>query len=151
MNENPILLARIFFFFHLFSTPKFSPVLLTTYLPLLPTTYLPLLPTTYQPLPPHSIARAPQTLSGNELGAWSRLGAGASLDELGAGLERERAWNELGAWNGWSIAGAWNGLEHSCRRLFFYAVELLQRRSTLRSRCSAAPRCGACCSGPFLA
>ncbi len=92
MNENPILPARIFFFFHLFSTPKFSPLLPTTSLPpptyhLPPPSYLPptspLLPTTYQPLPPHSITRAPETLSGSELGAWSQLGAGASL-ELGA-------------------------------------------------------------------
>jgi hypothetical protein len=30
MNENPILPARIFFFFHLFSTPKFSALLPTT-------------------------------------------------------------------------------------------------------------------------
>jgi len=77
MNENPILPARIFFF-HLFPTPKFSPLLPTTYLShptshLPPSSYLPLtsplLPTTYQPLPPYSIARAPDTLSGSELGA----------------------------------------------------------------------------------
>ncbi len=73
MDENPILLARFFFFFHLFSTPKFSPVLPTTYLPpsylpptspLLPTTYLPpsylpptspLLPTTYLPPPTYHL------------------------------------------------------------------------------------------------
>ncbi len=61
MNENPILPTRILFFFHLFSTPKFSP----------------LLPTTYQPLPPHSIARAPETLSGSELGA---AGTGPTQD-----------------------------------------------------------------------
>ncbi len=36
MNKNPILPARMDFFFHLFSAPKISP----------------LLPTTYQPLPP---------------------------------------------------------------------------------------------------
>ncbi len=36
MNKNPILLARMDYFSHLFSAPKFSP----------------LLPTTYQPLPP---------------------------------------------------------------------------------------------------
>ncbi len=100
----PSSLPGFYFFFHLFSTPKFSPLLPTTSFPpptyhLPPPSYLPptspLLPTTYQPLPPHSIARAPETLSGSELGAWSRLGAGASL-ELGAagtGLERERAWS----------------------------------------------------------
>jgi hypothetical protein len=115
MDENPILPARFFFFFHLFSTPKFSPVLPTTYLPrsylpptsprptyhlpppVLPTTYLPpsylpptspLLPTTYQTLPltPSPELLAPETLSGSELGAWSRLGAGASL-EFGMSLE----------------------------------------------------------------
>ncbi len=37
MNENPILPAQIIFFFHLFSTPKFSPLLPTFYLP--PPTY----------------------------------------------------------------------------------------------------------------
>jgi len=73
-------LPDFFFFFHLFSTPKFSPVL--------PTTYLPLLPTTYQPFPltPSPELLAPETLSGSELGAWSRLGAGASL-EFGTSLE----------------------------------------------------------------
>ncbi len=46
----------------------------------------PLLPTTYQPLPPHSIARAPETLSGSELGA-GELGA----RELGAGARSKGA------------------------------------------------------------
>jgi hypothetical protein len=61
MNKNPILLARMDYFSHLFSAPKFSPLLPTTYLP--PPTYhlplppylsptSPLLTTTYQPLPP---------------------------------------------------------------------------------------------------
>ncbi len=72
MNENPILPTWIFFFFPPLLYPKIFPP---------PTS--PLLPTTYQPLPPHSIARAPETLNKSELGAWSRLGAGASL-ELGA-------------------------------------------------------------------
>jgi len=101
MNENPILPAQIFFFFppllyaKIFPPPTYhlpppsylpstSPLLHTTYLPP-PTYHLPTLP------PPHSIARAPETLSGSEVGAWSRLGAGASL-------EWERAWSfELGA------------------------------------------------------
>ncbi len=69
MNKNPILLARMDYFSHLFSAPKFSPLLPTTYLPPLPISYLspptyhlppppylpptsPLLTTTYQPLPP---------------------------------------------------------------------------------------------------
>jgi len=72
MNEKPILPARIIFFFHLFSTPKFSPIL----------------PTTYQPLPPSPIARAPETLSRSE------LGEGSLEQELGA---RELA---AGAWKG---------------------------------------------------
>ncbi len=93
MNENPILPARIFyFFFHLFSTPKFSP--------LLPTIYLP--PPTYHLPPPPPLTPSPEL---------QRRWAGASL-------ERERAWSleptwsgselgagaslELGAWSGWS-------------------------------------------------
>jgi hypothetical protein len=64
-----------FFFFHLFSTPKFSPVLPTTYLP--PPTY-------HLPTPPPSLHRQSSWLQ--------RRWAGASL-ELGAGLERERAWS----------------------------------------------------------
>jgi len=52
--------------------------------------------------------------SGSELGAWSRLGAGVSLELgawnelgawswLGAGMSLELgAWNELGAWSGWN-------------------------------------------------
>ncbi len=60
MNENPSSVLAYIYFFHLFSTPKFSR----------------LLPTTYQPLPPHSIARARETSSGSELGA-GELGAGA--------------------------------------------------------------------------
>jgi hypothetical protein len=72
MNENPILPAQIYFFFHLFSTPKFSP----------------LLPTTYQPLPPHSIARAPSSRDVERERAWS--------------LEPAWSGNELGAWSGWS-------------------------------------------------
>jgi len=68
----PSSLPDFFFFFHLFSTPKFSLVL----------------PTTYQPLPltPSLELLAPETLSGSELGAWRRLGAGASL-EFGTSLE----------------------------------------------------------------
>ncbi len=76
MNENPISLPAYIFFSHLFSTPKFSP----------------LLPTTYQPLPPpHSITRAPEMSSGSELGA-GELGIGAWNSELGARerLELER-------------------------------------------------------------
>jgi hypothetical protein len=46
MNENPILPARIYIFFHLFSTPKFSPLLPTTYLSP-PTYHLP--PPSYLP------------------------------------------------------------------------------------------------------
>ncbi len=76
MNDNPILLARIFFFSHLFSTPKFSPVL----------------PTTYQPLPPHSIARAPDSRNVERERAWS--------------LEPAWSGNELGAWNELGAAGA---------------------------------------------
>jgi len=76
MNENPILHARIY----IFSPPLFYPKI------------FPILPTTYQPLPPtHSIARAPETSSGSELGArelgvgaWSRGAAGA-----GAGAMRD--------------------------------------------------------------
>jgi hypothetical protein len=49
MNKNPILPAYMYFFFHLFSAPKFSPLLPTTYLPLLPTTYHPLPPPTFTP------------------------------------------------------------------------------------------------------
>jgi hypothetical protein len=96
MNENPILPARIFFFFSPLFYPKIFPLLPTTYLPpptyhLPPPSYLP--PT--NPSAPHSIARAPKTLSESKLGprelgarAWSRgawsksrgalLGAGAS-------------------------------------------------------------------------
>ncbi len=118
MNENPILPARILFYFSTSSLPQNFP---PSYLP--PPS--PLLPTTYQPLPPHSIARAPETLSGSELGAWSRLGAGASLElgataslelgaatslELGADLERQRAWSLEPAWSG-SELGAWSGNE----------------------------------------
>jgi len=96
MDENPILPARFFFFFppllypKIFSRPTYHlppPVLPTTYLPpsYLPPTS-PLLPTTYQPLPltPSPELLALETLSGSE---------------LGAGLERERAWNLERAWS----------------------------------------------------
>jgi hypothetical protein len=93
MDENPILPARFFFFFfHLFSTPKFYPVLPTTYLP---PSYLP--PT--NPTPPHSIARAPETSGGCGAGA-AGAGAGAGTVELER-LERElELW--LWSWSGWS-------------------------------------------------
>jgi hypothetical protein len=59
MNENPILPARIFYFFSPLLYPKISPLPPPSYLsptcPLLPTTYLPpsnpLLPFIYQPSP----------------------------------------------------------------------------------------------------
>jgi hypothetical protein len=98
MNENPILPTRIFFFFSTSSLPQNFPL---SYLPptsprptyhLPPPSYLP--PTNPSPLTPSPELLAPETLSGSELGAWSRLRVGASL-ELGA-------WNELGAWSGWS-------------------------------------------------
>jgi len=75
MNENPILLPAYIFFSHLFSPPKFSPLVPTTYLP--PRTYH--LPT---PPPPQSIARAPETSSGSELGAGE---LGATSMEQGSG------------------------------------------------------------------
>jgi hypothetical protein len=80
MNENPILPARIYFFFPPLLYPKIFPP---------PTYHLP------TPPPPHSIARAPETSSGSELGAGElggELGAGAWSNELGAGewLEPER-------------------------------------------------------------
>jgi hypothetical protein len=77
----PSSLPDFFFFFSTSSLPlNFPP----SYLP--PTS--PLLPTTYQPLPltPSPELLAPETLSGSELGAWSRVGAGASL-EFGTSLE----------------------------------------------------------------
>jgi hypothetical protein len=94
------------FFFHLFSTPNFFPVLPNTYLP--PPTY-------HLPTPPPSLHRQSSCLqrrwagvslelgaawSGNELGAWNELGAGTSL-------ERERAWSlELGMSLQLGVAGA---------------------------------------------
>ncbi len=101
----PSSLPAYIYFSHLFSSPKFSPLLPSTYLSpptyhLPPPSYLPptspFLPTTYQPLPPaHSIARALETSSRSELGAGElgrELGAGAWSSELGAGerLEPER-------------------------------------------------------------
>jgi hypothetical protein len=77
MDENPILPARFFFFFfHLFSTPKFSPVLPTTYLP--PPTY-------HLPTPP-SLTPSPE------------------LQRPRAAVERElELW--LWSWSGWSWSG----------------------------------------------
>jgi hypothetical protein len=69
MNENPILPAQIFFFSTSSLPQNFPP------------SYLP--PTNPSPLTPSPELLAPETLSGSELGAWSRLGAGTSL-ELGA-------------------------------------------------------------------
>jgi len=71
MNENPILPARIIIFFPPLLYPKIFPP--PTYL-LPPPSYLP--PT--NPSPPHSIARAPETLSGNKLGAGASRGASSS-------------------------------------------------------------------------
>jgi len=70
MNKNPILPTRIYLFPPLLY-PKISPFL----------------PTTYQPLPPpHSIARAPKTSSGSELGAASlEQGSGWSRSKTHAG------------------------------------------------------------------
>jgi hypothetical protein len=94
MDENPILPARFFFFFsHLFSTPKFYPVLPTTYLTpsylpptsprppyhLPPPSYLP--PT--NPTPPHSIAGVPETSGG-----WGAGAAGAGAGAVAVELER---------------------------------------------------------------
>ncbi len=89
MNENPILLARIIYFFSTSSLPQNFP---PSYLP----STTPLLPTTYQPLPAHSITRAPETLSESKLGEGSLEG---SLEqELGEGsLEQELGARELGA------------------------------------------------------
>ncbi len=104
----PSSLPAYIYFFHLFSTLKFS-LLPTPKFSLLPTTYLPVLPTIYLPpptyhlpapsyLPPtnpspltplHSIARALEASSGSELGAraWPSRGAKAwrGERELGAG------------------------------------------------------------------
>ncbi len=86
INENPILPARIIFFF--------PPLLYPTYhLP--PPSYLPstspLLPTTYQPLPPHSIARVPETSNETELGAGAWRGASNNRAvEASAGPTREQ-------------------------------------------------------------
>jgi hypothetical protein len=75
MNENPILLARIIFFFHLFSTPKFSP----------------LLPTTYQPLPPSFHRQSSRDVEWEQAWSWSWGSWSRSLELL-----------ELGAWSCWS-------------------------------------------------
>jgi hypothetical protein len=109
MDKNPILPARFFFFFPPLLYPKIFPR--PTYHlppPVLPTTYLPpsYLPPT-NPSPTHSIARAPETLSGSELGAGA-VGASA-WSELGAGAVGASAWSleeELGAWNS---ASSWSG------------------------------------------
>ncbi len=77
----PSSLPACIFFFHLFFSPKFCPLLPTTYLPP-PTNPQPPPPTSH----PHSIARAPKPLSGRE------PGAGAVVVEL------ERAWS----WSCWS-------------------------------------------------
>ncbi len=100
MNENPILLTRIFFF-HLFSTPKFSPLLpppsyLPSTSPLLPTTYpppylpptSPLLPTTYQPLPPSLHRQSSRNVEREPAWSWSRSYWSRSLE-----LPKLGAWN----------------------------------------------------------
>ncbi len=74
MNENPILPARIYIYFPTPSLPQNFP---PSYLP----------PTNPSPPPPHSIARAPETSSGSELGA-GELGG-----ELGAGKRLEPEWD----------------------------------------------------------
>jgi hypothetical protein len=105
----PSSLPDFFFFFsHLFSTPKFSPVLPTTYLPpsylpptspLLPTTYLP--PPTYHlpppsylppttPTPPSLHRQSSRDLGRLWSGSWS-CGYGAGAAGVGAELlELER-------------------------------------------------------------
>ncbi len=97
MNKNPILLALMDFFFPPLLCPKISPPP-TYHLPPSPTYHLPppsylpptplptyhLPPPSYLPLtnpsPLHSIARAPETLNGSELGA-------------GVGAVGARAWS----------------------------------------------------------
>ncbi len=89
MNKNPILLARTNFFFHLFSAPKFPPLLPTTYLP--PPTY-------HLPTPP-SFTPSPKL---------QRRRAGVSL-ELGL-LEQElRATKAWSCWSKGTVAGVGAG------------------------------------------
>jgi hypothetical protein len=118
-----------FFFFHLFSTPKFSPVL----------------PTTYQPLPltPSPELLAPETLSGSELGAWSRLGAGASL-EFGAWSLEFRTSLELGA----TTAGPTQdpGKHFSLCCFFFVLQEKKKKKKAMASPSSSSLCHGACYS-----
>jgi len=94
----PSSLLAYIFFSHIFSTPKFSPLLPTTYLPLPiyhlpPPSYLP--PTNPSP-PPHSITRALEMSSGSELGAGElggELGVGAWSSKLGARERLEPEWD----------------------------------------------------------
>jgi hypothetical protein len=71
MNKNPILPARMDFFFHLFSAPKISP----------------LLPTTYQPLPPSLHRQSSKDIEREQAWSWSRGCWSRSLEQ------------ELGAWS----------------------------------------------------
>jgi hypothetical protein len=129
MDENPILPARFFFFFSTSSLPQNFP---PSYLP--PTS--PLLPTTYQPLPltPSPELLAPETLSGSELGAWSRLGARASL-EFGMSLE-------LGA----TTAGPTQdpGKHFSLCCFFFVLQEKKKKKKAMASPSSSSLCRGAC-------
>ncbi len=148
MDENPILPARFFFFFsHLFSTPKFYPVLPTTYLP--PPTYHlppPVLPTTYLPPPTYHLPTPPPLTPSPE---FQRPRAAGELERLERELE---LW--LWSWSGWSAHEKVRTLLHF---LACFAAALLCRNTAssgarLRSfatRCFAA-RCVAASSGARL-
>ncbi len=119
MNENPILPARIFFFFPPLFYPKIFPR-----------------PTYHLPTPPPSLHQpellAPETLSESELGAWSRLGAGASL--------------ELGGWNELGVAGAGPtqdpGKHFSLCCFFFVLQEKKNKKKAMASPSSSSLCCG---------
>ncbi len=167
MNENPILPARIFLiFFHLFSTPKFSP----------------LLPTTYQPLPPSLHRQSSRDVERE--GAWSK-GTAPTRDPgkhfflcvyfvclwsyATQDTQRCNAAPQAAFASSSFLCSARSCKEEgdgSCRRLLLHLVEsccspsaqlhavellqhcnaapccraALQRRSVLRSCCSTAPR-----------
>ncbi len=104
-----------FFFFHLFSTPKFSP----------------LLPTFYLPPPPHSIARALETLSGNKLGEGSLEG---SLEQgnLAQELEGELG-RELRAAEPLQPGPTWEQERDPSKHLTFFFLFLLRSSSTKKA------------------
>ncbi len=87
----PSSLPAYIYFFHLFSTPKFPPLLPTFYLPFLPTTYLPP-PTYHLPLAsylPPTNPSPPPFIAGSELGVGEGSLEQELRGELGGELRRE--------------------------------------------------------------